>query len=96
MECEYAIQRVMTSLDENLFEPGYSWPDRAFEARSYARWAAFEIWERLTDRPRERPDDILCEFMLQMYSLAELTEDPKKKRIFTIAAETAEDIMTLF
>lgn len=96
MSSEQAVETVMTCLDENLFEPAYSWPDISFEERSYSRWAANEIWERLMDRPHDNPDDILHEFMVQMYFLSEMTNDPKKRRIFTIAAETAEDIMTLF
>lgn len=93
---ELAIRKIIECLEENLFEPKYSWPEKAFEDRSYARWAAYEIWERLMDRPNESPDLIISEFMLQMILYENITEDPKKARIFSVAKETAEDILTLF
>lgn len=93
---ELAAYMIIECLEENLFEPNQQWPDNSFEERSYARWAAYELAERIMDRPHEEPDDILHDFMVRMYFLSELTDDPKKKRIFSIAAETAEDILTLF
>ena len=96
METEQAISLVQECLNENLFEPSYFWPDQSFEERSYSRWAACEIWERLLDRPREDPDLIVANFMFEMALFANSTDDSTKKRIFSIARDTAEDILTLF
>lgn len=93
---EVAAYMIAECLEENLFEPNKNWPDAAFEDRSYARWAAMELAERLMDRPYEDADTIVEEFMLRMALLAHITEDPTKQRLFSIARDTAEDILTLF
>lgn len=93
---QLAIQKIMECLEENLFEPNRQWPQTVFEERSYARWAAFEIWQRLMDRPHDLPDDIIEEFALKTQALSAVTDDPVKARIFSIASDTAEDILTLF
>lgn len=93
---EVAAHTIAESLEENLFEPNKNWPDTTFEERSYARWAAMELANRLMDRPYESPDLIIEEFMLKMEMFSIAASDPVKSRIFTVAKETAEDILTLF
>jgi len=93
---EMAAQKIIECLEENLFEPHKSWPTDIFEERSYARWAATELWQRLLDRPNEPPDDVIEEFIFDMVRLECSTKIPKRSRIFSIARETAEDILTLF
>lgn len=93
---EVAAYLIFECLEENLVEPRNNWPTLIFEDRSYARWAATEIAEMLMDRPYDDPDLIVQEFMLKMMALENTTRDPAKKRIFNIAIETAEDILTLF
>lgn len=93
---EVAAYLIFECLEENLFEPNRQWPDDIFEERSYARWAAYELAEMLMDRPHESPDDIVQEFILKMQVMSAIATDPAKSRIFSIAAETAEDILTLF
>lgn len=93
---EVAVHLIFECLEENLFEPNKQWPNDIFEERSYARWAAYEIAEMLMDRPYESPDDIIQEFSLKMQVMSAIATDPEKSRIFLIAADTAEDILTLF
>lgn len=93
---EVVAYMISECLEENLFQPNKNWPETIFEDRSYARWAATELAERLMDRPYENPDMIVEEFMLRMSLLASVTEDPVKRRVFSIARDTAEDILTLF
>ena len=47
-------------------------------------------------RPYEDPDILIQEFMLKMMVLENSTSDKHKKRIFNIAIDAAEDILTLF
>lgn len=93
---EVAAHMIAESLEENLFEPNKNWPGAAFEDRSYARWAAMELVNRLMDYPHESPDLIVEEFMFKMEMFSAATDDPVKSRIFSVAKETAEDISTLF
>ena len=91
-----AAYTIAESLEDNLFEPNKDWPETIFKDRSYARWAAMELANKLMDRPYESPDLIIEEFMFKMKMFSIATDDPEKSRIFTIAKETAEDILTLF
>ena len=93
---DQATRILGVCLEENLFEPNRRWPSDIFEERSYARWAAYEIWERLMDHPRESPDLIIEKFIFDMAVLQHSTNDTKKARIFEIAKETGRDILTLF
>lgn len=93
---EVAAYTIVESLEENLFEPNKNWPDTAFEDRSYARWAAMELANKLMDRPYEAPDLIIEEFMYKMEIFSMATDDPTKSRLFSVARDTAEDILTLF
>lgn len=93
---DLAACMISESLEENLFEPNKDWPQGVFEDRSYARWAAMELANKLMDCPYESPDLIIEEFMLKMGIFSAATEDPVKARIFSVAKETAEDILTLF
>ena len=93
---EIAVITIIDCLEENLFEPNKRWPNDAFEERSYARWAAYEIWERILDNPFKTTDEILDEFILDMTICAMGTDNPQREKLFRIARETAEDIASLF
>ena len=92
---EDAIRKVILYLDESLFEPGRMWPDHIFEERSYSRWAANEIIRRLMDCPFDAPIEIVEAFMLTMIMHTYTVRDPRKKRIFSIARDTAFNILQL-
>lgn len=93
---EISIAILLDCLEENLFEPNNRWPSDIFEERSYARWAAYEIWERILDHPYKSTDDIIDEFILDMELQILATDNEDKERMFRVAKETAEDILTLF
>ena len=93
---EIAIQEVKLYIEECLFEPRYNWPADIFEERSYSRWAAFEIIQRLMDQPFVSPILIIEGFMYEMASRSHIEEDLSKDHMFQIARDTAEDILCLF
>lgn len=92
---EILAQQILESLEADIFEPS-NISDYTFEERSYARWAAYEIAEALMCKPHEFTDLIIEEFMLKMMVFEASEDDPKRKRIFTVARETAEDMLTIF
>lgn len=92
---EIAIQNILQYIEEDLFEPGSNWPDEFFEERSYWRWTANEIINRLMDCPFDAPDSIIASFAMEMNVRATLTDDPKKQHIFSLASEAAETIIFL-
>ena len=93
---DVAIQKIFECLEEDLYEPERNWPEKSFEDRSYSRWAAMEIWEKLMDHPHDDPNLIIEEYMFKMLALSKTTTDPMKSRIFSLASETAEDILSVF
>lgn len=93
---DLAAEVVMTALEENLPEPNRNWPADIFEEQSYARWAAYELANRLMDRPYEFVDNIIQDFILEMSGYLHQVRDPQKERLFRVAIDTAEDILTLF
>lgn len=94
-ENEFAIRMIRQAIDECLFEPGYHWSPDMFEERSYARWAAFEILERLMDQPFDDPEVVVSKFMYKMGVLASEERDPKRVHLFMIARDTAHDILSI-
>jgi len=71
-----------------------NWPLCYFNQRSYSRWAANEILELVMDNPFSTPIDIIEEFIIKMdyFSCIDLSTS----LIFSIAKDTAEDILYLF
>ena len=80
-----------------------------FEFQSYARWAAYEIVDRLNTEAERLPSHItgsLREPVSTVDIIAGFIDDlecyicygcsKKHERIFTIAKETADDIILLF
>lgn len=92
---EEAVRKILECLDENLFEPNIKWSDYEFERQSYSRWAAYEIMNRMMDHPCDIPEIAAEEFLYTMATFAAITDEPKKRRIFEIARDTANDILTI-
>lgn len=90
-----AIEKVIRYLDEQLFEPSHYWPSDIFEERSYSRWAACEVIQRLMDQPFEQPDTIVEAFIFEM-SMYAYVGGLSNRRMFSIARDAAEDILCLF
>lgn len=90
------ISVLMDFIDEHLFEPESHWPKCFFDKRSYSRWAAYEMVERLMDHPFDSPDLIIEEFMLKMAYFSCQSKDVHKNLIFTTARDTAEDVLDIF
>lgn len=93
---EVAICKIMSYIENALFEPRYRWSESMFKERSYSRWAAFEILERIMDRPFTQPDLIIEEFIIKMAYFSCINEDTEASRMFIVARDAAEDILSLF
>ena len=93
---EVAIDIILTYIDQSLFEPDHKWPDHIFEYRTYSRWAAYEVLERIMDHPHDDPIMVFDRFWFEICSILNGDLDPKKKKIFSIAKQTIEEITLLF
>lgn len=92
---DLAVQKILSCLDDILFEPDKRWSNDDFERQSYARWAAYEIINLIMDKPYDMPEIAAEEFMYTMATFAAFTKNSKKRRIFEIACDTANDILTI-
>lgn len=93
---EAAVLAIINYMEECLFEPKRNWPEYWFNQKSYSRWAANEILERVMDHPMMPPIMVIEEFMITMDLYSCMAEDTRVSIIFSIAKDTAEDIMSLF
>lgn len=113
--CDMVISMISKYVDEHLCvtnHPGQVNPKDLkdyFENISYARWAAYELMDRLNAEAERLPShitgslrepvppvDIIAEFMddMEYYIYDGCSE--KHERIFTIAKDVADDIILLF
>ena len=92
----WPAEKLMVYIDEHFIEPCNTWHKQLFEELSYSRWAAFEILQSLMDHPFDPPDEVVERFMLKMALYSWSSKDEKKQRIFSIAEDTAEEILYLF
>lgn len=93
--CETAIGKLFECLDENLKEPVGWWPEDEFEERAMARWAVYEMINKIIERPFEDPKDVVYDFLLEMMGRASTANSEQKERTYTIACDTAEDVLTI-
>ena len=113
--CDMAISIINKYVDEHLCITDYLGRvnpkelKEYFEDISYARWAAYEIIDRLNTEAERLPSHItgyLREPVPPVYIIAEFMDDmerciydccsEKHERIFTIAKNVADDIILLF
>lgn len=83
-------------IDKNLFAPKGNWTEYEFRKRSYKRWAANEIINRVIKMPEVNPFVILLHFRYQMDILSRIREDSDAEFIFILARDTADEIILLF
>jgi len=113
--CDMAISIINKYVDEHLCVTDYlgrvnpKESKEYFEDLSYARWAAYEIMDRLNNEAERLPShitgslrepvppvDIIAGFMDDMESCIYDGCSEKHERIFTIAKDVADDIILLF
>ena len=91
---EAVILILQGYITEHLFEPGSNWPKFYFDERSYSRWAANEIIERVKEHKTTPPIVIIEEFILELDNYSCI--NPKNEELFSFARDAAEDILGLF
>lgn len=84
---------IMRYIEEYLFEPGINWPKKEFDIRSYSRWVAYEILELIMDNPFISAESLIQGLIIKMIYLSCISDN--NNNAFTIAVDTAEDILNL-
>ena len=93
-EKRLAIECIQDYIWENLFELNVHWPMHEFKRRSYARWAALEILEKIKNGNR-LPVIEVYDFFALADDFSKIDCDIDIAFIFKTAAETAEEIGSL-
>lgn len=104
---ETAVLTIQKYIDDYLLEPRSNGPRRYLDQRSYSRWAAYEIQNRIIDevsrlpphitgRDLVSPIDVILEFISDMDYYHSLSDNKQSNLIFSIAIETAKNILYLF
>ncbi len=70
----------------------YTGSFRRSEEVAISRWAAIEIAKAITLCSDEPIEDIVSEFYEQMIRCMQLSKRAKQKRLFKVAADTADEI----
>ena len=91
-----AVSIIQRYVDEHLFSPSFTWPKHEFRKRSYQQWAAYEICDRIMDKPFDDPITVIESFMFEMAMYACYGEDEQRSFIFQSAVETAAELSLLF
>lgn len=105
-ETDIAVSTIKNYIDTYLFEPKGNWPEDEFAARSYSRWAADYILDRIINESQKLSNhitgiksktftDIVQECIDELDYCSEI-RDGKFCKVFSIAKEVAIDIALLF
>lgn len=92
-------ERAISAIEDymfDLFEPGRNWPKYEFSKRSYERWAAKEILERIRRRPDISPLQIVEEHVRMTDKFSGIEHDERNDSfIFSVAHDVATDILDI-
>ena len=105
-ETNIAVSVIQDYINTYLFEPRKNWPEEEFAIRSYSRWAANDILERIINRSMILPNHItglesktlfgiIQDFIDEADYCSEMY-DKQSCNMFSIAKDVAMDIALLF
>lgn len=93
---EQGIKTICAYSQEFLPEPGRNWPKYRFNQRSYARWAAAELVNLISDHPFVPADITVEKFIIQCSYYADcFNENTKQNLMFSVARDVASDILDI-
>lgn len=93
---EEIVLMIEKYMETFLFPPMVTWPKYEFVRRSYSRWAAEEIIDRILDSSIDQdPIDVIKQFSDEMDYCFEISEDKGSSFMFSTAKEIAEEIIFL-
>ena len=86
---------ILTAIGDQNERPydDYSYPDHEKEEITFSRWALNEMLGLIWDHPQNLASEIVEDFAFRCLMYKKISELPDQKRIFTIAADTALEIL---
>lgn len=95
-DADIAVFTIQKYIDEHLSGPSLDLSEHEFRKRSYQQWAAYEICNRILDKPFNDPIIIIEIFMFEMAMYVCYGGNELRSFIFQNAVETAEELNLLF
>lgn len=95
MTCERAIRIIQNYRRRYLFEPRGNWGDYEFNLRSYARWCADELINRICDNSWGDPIRIIRNFRNEMDDRICRSNRPITWTFASYVLNGSEDILDL-
>lgn len=89
------LQMLVDYLEVKTVPPTIGWPKHWFEEMSFARWAVGEMLNLVSDHPFKSAYDTIATFALKMEVYAFLSDGKSSNRIFSVAAEVANEFLDL-
>lgn len=87
------LSKIMLYFNDYLFAPKYGWQTNYALERSYERWTAGYLIDKILEN-EDKPGVKVIEDTIAYFKSAALNTSVKEQRhLFAIAAETANDIL---
>lgn len=87
------LSKIMLYFNDYLFAPQHGWQTKYALERSYERWAAGFIIDKILEN-RDMPGTVVIKNVILYFETAAHTTTAREQRyLFTTAAETANDIL---
>ncbi len=90
---EQALFTIISCLDGYADPPHLNWPQDKIEHDIFSKWATEEILNLVWDHPYTPASVTIEEFALKMKAYAANAVTGAQRRIFSIAAETAYELL---
>lgn len=101
---EKAINAVLNYIDDRFFEPQITWPKQYFLKRSYSRFGANKLLERIIEeelktpphisgREKNTPAEIALNLMTEFDYYQKLSKTSRARNMFAMARIAVEEIL---
>ncbi len=88
------ITDIIWHVETNYQEPNISLSEDVFEEYSYSRWVAFEILNKIMDKPHLSAENIVYDFVIYMTYMSFTTLNKMQGRLCEISIKVANDILS--
>lgn len=89
------ITMILEYIEEHLPELENTFDKDKFKDRSYSRWVAYEIVQRLSDFPFDPPEVIIENFIIELLGYSHTCTNDQADEMFKTMISAADDILCL-
>lgn len=90
---ERALMAIVSVLESYTEPPDLNWPQQEIDDVIYSKWVVGEILDLVWDHPWTLASETIEQFAWKLETFAATAAIEDQKRIFSIAAETAWELL---